>query len=208
MPGNPSRPFSRDTATSSGIDAAPKRKKKPWCCAGLPDVWEDFMCSFVLSSDLKSDAGSVHAACLSLDGLFKWSREGGGKKKGFEWNEKFHQLRSISHHYPSPFWIDGIDRCVCVCVCTCLCAVSAKVTVLSKGSLIIVGVIMEISASLTIGAGDKKKNYLFWCFCFLISCPLEISRDFYYRALCSSMSLFLFSFSVRRFSIIQCVLAT
>lgn len=66
---------------------------------------------------------------------------------------------------------------------------------------------MEISASLTIGAGDKKKNYLFWCFCFLISCPLEISRDFYYRALCSSMSLFLFSFSVRRFSIIQCVLA-
>lgn len=82
---------------------------------------------------------------------------------------------------------------VFVCVRTCLCAVSAQVTVLSKGSLIIVGVIMEISVSLTIRADDKKKNYLFWCFCFLISCPLEISRDFYYRA-CVLPCLFFFFF--------------
>lgn len=91
----------------------------------------------------------------------------------------------------------------CVCVCTCLCAASAQVTVHSKGSLIIVGVIMEISVSLTIGADDKKKNYLFWCFCFLISCPLEISRDFYYHA-CVLPCLFSFSC----FSIVQCVPAT
>lgn len=38
---------------------------------------------------------------------------------------------------------------------------------------------MEISVSLAIGADDKKKNDLFWCFSLLISCPLLISRDFY-----------------------------
>lgn len=76
-------------------------------------------------------------------------------------------------------------------MCTCLCAV--QVTVLSKGSLIIVGAIMEISVSSTIGADDRKKNYLFWSFCSLISCPLATLRDFYYRLLFFHV-FFLFDF--------------
>ena len=80
--------------------------------------------------------------------------------------------------------------------CAPVC-VKFQVTVHTKGSLIIVGVIMEISVSLTIVADDKKKNNQFWCFCFLISRPLEISRGFYYRA-CVLPCLSSFSISIRR----------
>lgn len=121
---------------------------------------------------------------------------GGGEKKKQGLNRRRSSISSVQSAIITEVPREQMQSnpCVCVCVCTCSCAVSAQVTVLSKGSLIIVGVIMEISVRLTIGADDKKKNYLFWCFCFLISCPLEISRDFYYRACVFPCLFFLFLF--------------
>jgi len=100
-----------------------------------------------------------------------------------------------------------MDSNPCVYVWKCFCGV--QVTVLSKGSLIIVGVIMEISVSLTIGADDKKKNYLFRCFCSLISRPLATSRDFYNHVFVLPCVFFSpFPISVWHFAIAPCILTT
>lgn len=151
----------------------------------LPDAWEDLMCLLptVASAHFKLRPGSGRT--LNDRERREW------KIKGFdEWNETFHQPCSSSL-VPSCEYVENNPR-VLVCICLWRRLGSSRRTLKR---------LVNYSRSHyedKCEPDDKRKNYLFWCFCLIISCPLQISGERYYHA----MSLFPFCSSI-----LHCVLA-